>query len=159
MLASSGRPGSKSGGQKVGVANVMGSTSGLSLGGSANGPAREKRKFREAIMGGLRGRCPHCARGLVFRSWFKVLDECPVCHLSYRPESGYYTGAMYLNYVLALILITPAFIASVLLYSRTASLEPWELAVIWGGAGVLISLGLMHFSYGVWLAVDYWLNP
>lgn len=95
----------------------------------------------------------------MFRSWFKVHDECPVCRLTFQPESGYYTGAMYLSYVLSLIVILPAYLVSIILYPQTASLVPWQLAVIWGSGGVLLTLVLMHYSYGLWLALDFWLNP
>lgn len=127
--------------------------------GRAGGTNRAERAFRTALIGGLRGRCPNCMVGPVFRSWFKVLEECPVCHLTYRPESGYYTGAMYLNYILSLFLIGPVYATTLLLDPRTASLEPWKLALFWGGSAGLISLAPMHFSYGLWLAMDFWLNP
>lgn len=32
-----------------------------------------------AITRGLRGRCPHCGEGRLFRSFLKVADECPSC--------------------------------------------------------------------------------
>src|SRR6516165_7001662 len=32
-----------------------------------------------AIRKGLRGRCPSCGRGKIFRAYLKVNDECPQC--------------------------------------------------------------------------------
>src|SRR5690606_36421697 len=32
-----------------------------------------------AIKRGLRGRCPNCGEGRIFRSFLKVSDSCPVC--------------------------------------------------------------------------------
>ncbi|HVC00111.1 MAG TPA: hypothetical protein VNJ12_12375, partial [Candidatus Dormibacteraeota bacterium] len=58
-------------------------------GASAKAPA-PRRQFREALLCGLRERCPNCGRGPMFRGLFRMREECPVCHLSYWPESGYY---------------------------------------------------------------------
>lgn len=33
----------------------------------------------QAICHGLRGRCPNCAEGKIFRSYLKVNDTCPKC--------------------------------------------------------------------------------
>src|SRR6188508_1861289 len=33
----------------------------------------------QAIMYGLRGRCPHCGAGRMFRAFLKVADHCPAC--------------------------------------------------------------------------------
>jgi len=32
-----------------------------------------------ALMRGLRGRCPNCGQGALFRAYLKVADHCPVC--------------------------------------------------------------------------------
>jgi uncharacterized protein (DUF983 family) len=32
-----------------------------------------------ALVRGLRGRCPHCGRGRLFRAYLKVVDHCSVC--------------------------------------------------------------------------------
>jgi uncharacterized protein (DUF983 family) len=118
-----------------------------------------RRPFREALACGLRGWCPHCARGPMFRSRFKMLDECPSCHLTYWPESGYYVGAMYLNFIVSFLLIAPMYAIWFLLDPRMPFLPGWKLAVIWVGGGALLSLGLMRYSYSLWLALDFWLNP
>jgi uncharacterized protein (DUF983 family) len=33
----------------------------------------------EAMGRGLRGRCPHCGEGRLFRAFLKVVDHCDVC--------------------------------------------------------------------------------
>jgi uncharacterized protein (DUF983 family) len=42
-------------------------------------PAQEKRDLWQSVGRGLRGRCPHCSEGKLFRGFLKVVDECPVC--------------------------------------------------------------------------------
>jgi uncharacterized protein (DUF983 family) len=55
----------------------------------------------------LRHRCPRCRVGKIFqRSIFlgfpKMQERCSVCHLRYEREPGYFLGAMYISYALAL---------------------------------------------------------
>lgn len=112
-----------------------------------------------ALLLGLRGRCPNCAIGPIFRSRVKVLGECPVCHLTYWPESGYYLGAMFLDFIVSFLVITPVYVVSLILFPQMVSLPAWKQVVIWVVAGSLLPLLLMRWAYGIWLAVDFWLNP
>jgi uncharacterized protein (DUF983 family) len=56
--------------------------------------------------GMLRQRCPDCCRGRVFRTFFEIHEDCPVCGLSFRPEPGFYLGAMYLSYPFSIIVLS-----------------------------------------------------
>jgi uncharacterized protein (DUF983 family) len=40
---------------------------------------RAPRALWPALPRGLRGRCPNCGRGRIFRAFLKVADHCPVC--------------------------------------------------------------------------------
>lgn len=42
--------------------------------------------FRSAVARGLRGRCPRCGDGGLFRKWLKPRDACPACALDLRPQ-------------------------------------------------------------------------
>jgi len=95
----------------------------------------------------------------VFRHRFKVLDACPVCRLSYWPESGYYVGAMNLAFIVSFILVTPIFVASFIFFPPLALIPAWKMAVMWSAGGVLLPLAVMPYSYGLWLGLDFWLNP
>ncbi|AXB76245.1 DUF983 domain-containing protein [Novosphingobium sp. P6W] len=40
---------------------------------------------------GLKGLCPRCGKGRMFRKWLKLNDKCPACDLSYdfaAPDDG-----------------------------------------------------------------------
>jgi uncharacterized protein (DUF983 family) len=47
------------------------------------------------------GRCPRCRQGRIFRGRLAMHSACPVCGLRFERESGYFTGAMYVSYALA----------------------------------------------------------
>jgi len=54
--------------------------------------------------------CPRCRSGKIFRSsiyWGlpKMHDRCPNCSLRFNREPGYFLGAMYISYGIALVLI------------------------------------------------------
>jgi uncharacterized protein (DUF983 family) len=38
-----------------------------------------ERDWRQAIGRGLRGRCPHCGQGRLFRAFLKPVDRCEAC--------------------------------------------------------------------------------
>jgi hypothetical protein len=55
-------------------------------------------------------KCPHCGKGHVYQRGLlakfgslKMNNECPVCHLSFTKDPGFYWGAMYASYGLALV--------------------------------------------------------
>ena len=48
--------------------------------------AAEKRDLWTALKRGLRGRCPRCGQGKLFRAFLKVDDHCPACGLDYTPH-------------------------------------------------------------------------
>jgi uncharacterized protein (DUF983 family) len=35
--------------------------------------------LKTALWRGLKGRCPHCGEGRMFRAFLKVADQCPAC--------------------------------------------------------------------------------
>jgi uncharacterized protein (DUF983 family) len=54
----------------------------------------------------LRRRCPRCGEGTVFGSPWTMNERCPACGLLFgRGEPGYFTGAMYFSYALAIPLV------------------------------------------------------
>jgi uncharacterized protein (DUF983 family) len=46
----------------------------------------EKRDLWTAFKRGLRGRCPRCGQGKLFRAFLKVDDHCSVCGLDFTPH-------------------------------------------------------------------------
>ncbi len=46
---------------------------------------------------GLRRKCPRCGQGKLFSRWFRMVDDCPHCHLHFEREPGYWVGAVAIN--------------------------------------------------------------
>lgn len=57
--------------------------------------------WRQRLAALVRGRCPRCGRGAIFRTRWTTHAVCPVCGLRFEREAGYFTGAMYVSYALA----------------------------------------------------------
>lgn len=94
----------------------------------------------------------------MFSSFFKIRDECPVCGLSFYPESGYYAGAMYLDYALSAAVFLAFFIPSLFL-PELIHLSYVQKNILWVAFGTALCLGFARPSYSLWLAIDYWITP
>ena len=95
-------------------------------------------------------RCPHCGEGRLFKSLLKMNQHCSECDLPLEREEGYYTGAMYMSYFLAIILLIPIWI--VMIYRGVPFI--WSLVVVFGLNVLLIPL-LFRLSRSIWIHLDY----
>lgn len=87
-----------------------------------------------------------------------MLPRCPQCSLAYYRESGYFLGAMIIDYVVTALLVTGVYLA-LLLVPDITSLTPENKIAAWLAFTVLLSLALMRHSYSFWLAMDFWVEP
>lgn len=117
-----------------------------------------KAGFFQAVSRGVRFRCPKCGDGRVFLSFFKMRDECPVCGLSFYPESGYYAGAMYLDYMLSAGIFLAIFVPTLFIPDLT-HFSYMTKNLLWIAFGTVLCLAMARPSYSLWLAVDYWIAP
>jgi uncharacterized protein (DUF983 family) len=76
------------------------------LGSTANRQPAKKRFWLWAL---LLQRCPRCREGRLFKGALAMNDPCPVCGLVFNREPGYFIGAMYFSYVLAVAIMVPLF--------------------------------------------------
>src|SRR6516164_509576 len=73
---------------------------------------RHKRSRLSAI---LRLRCPKCREGRIFGSKNQTNPACPVCGLSFNREEGYFIGALYFSYFLAVSFLVACYAGASLL--------------------------------------------
>jgi len=114
--------------------------------------------FQAAIGRGLRLRCPRCGDGRLYRTFFRMNRTCPLCALAYYRESGYYVGAMMINYGITAFLVVVAYLLSRLMPGMWHASPEWKIAT-WMCAAILVSLLLVRTTRGLWLAFDYWVEP
>ncbi|HWY56886.1 MAG TPA: DUF983 domain-containing protein [Terriglobales bacterium] len=104
--------------------------------------------------------CPRCRSGKIFgKSIFtgfpRMRERCPNCDLKFEREQGYFLGAMYISYGLALITIVAL---ALLLWASTS----WSLQKITLWAILLfvpLAPGLALFSRVLWIYLDRAIDP
>jgi uncharacterized protein (DUF983 family) len=104
----------------------------------------------------LQQRCPRCREGRMFRGVMTMNDPCPVCGLVFEREPGYFLGAMYFSYALAVLILVPFyFLAAWLIPEGYDKLVPF--------AAVLPYLPLMplvfRYSRVLWVYFDRAVSP
>ena len=107
----------------------------------------------------LRQRCPVCGKGKLFRRWFTMYEQCPVCHFTYEREEGYFSSAMAINLVVSELIVT----AAVVPFSIMAGLNPSIpfVPILLSGTPLPILLPILFFrpARAIWMGMDHLLNP
>lgn len=84
-----------------------------------------------------------------------MYDRCPACHLAYQRESGFYLGAIYVNYGVTAAIGAIAY--PVLLLGGWLSRDR-TLAVVLTFV-VLFPIWFFRYARSLWLAFDQWIDP
>jgi uncharacterized protein (DUF983 family) len=98
-------------------------------------------------------RCPHCLRGKAFDGLIDMRERCPVCGYKFEIESGYFIGAMYASYFLAIPVIALLALAIHWLF-----LPSWQLynAVLVALFPFLFLVPIIfRYSRVVWMHFDH----
>ena len=103
-------------------------------------------------------RCPRCGESKIFRRWFTMVPHCPRCGLLFEREEGYWTGAMYVSYMLSLGLMSGIFIVLFVLSSRTFFAVQMMLLLTAAIAIPFVPL-LFRYSRVMWLYFDMRFGP
>ena len=99
-------------------------------------------------------RCPRCLEGPVFATLFRMHVQCPACGLLFEREPGYFTGAMYLSYGVALLATAPVWLVMVWFgYSLG------EVLMVIAPLLILGSPWLFRYARVLWLHLDQAFDP
>jgi len=113
-----------------------------------------------AVSGILHQLCPRCRDGRIFRASIftgfpKMYEVCPECGLKFEREEGYFLGAMYISYLLALITIVG--LALVLWFFLRWSIQK---TAIWAVVLFLpLAPTLTLLSRVMWIYLDQAVDP
>jgi uncharacterized protein (DUF983 family) len=106
--------------------------------------------FKTDLWNGLRGRCPNCGKGHIFRKFLKVQDQCEVCgeELHHHRADDF---PAYLVIVLVGHLVVPLVLHVEMAY------EPayWIHAVIWLPLTLALTLLLIQPIKGAVIAIQW----
>jgi uncharacterized protein (DUF983 family) len=106
-----------------------------------------------AIMG---LRCPRCRVGRVFRGMITMHRTCPVCGLKFEREPGYFLGAMYFSYALAVIIIGILMFLGIVFFPTLTYLTIFALASVAFLPFVPI---IFRYSRVAWMHMDRMIDP
>lgn len=106
----------------------------------------------EAIMRGLRGQCPACGEGRMFRAFLKVADQCPHCH-----EELHHHRADDFPAYLVIVIVGHMLMPVVLLVETEIAPAVWISMTLWPLAAMVMALSLLQPVKGAVVAIQ-WLS-
>jgi uncharacterized protein (DUF983 family) len=104
----------------------------------------------QAVVRGLRGRCPNCGRGHMFKSFLKVADYCPACG-----EELFHQRADDFPAYLDILLVGHTVVPLALLVETEYAPAMWLQLAAWVPLTIGLSLGLLQPIKGLIIAVQW----
>ncbi|MFA6966949.1 DUF983 domain-containing protein [Bosea sp. (in: a-proteobacteria)] len=98
-----------------------------------------ERDWRMAIGNGLRGRCPHCGEGKLFKGFLKPVDACAVCG-----EPMHHQRSDDLPPYVVITIVGHIIVGGILLAEKYADWSMGLHMAIWPALTVILSLLLMQ---------------
>jgi len=98
-----------------------------------------ERDWRMAIGNGLRGRCPHCSEGKLFKGFLKPIDACAVCG-----EPMHHQRSDDLPPYVVITIVGHIIVGGILLAEKYADWSMGLHMAIWPALTVILSLLLMQ---------------
>jgi uncharacterized protein (DUF983 family) len=121
------------------------------------GEPDETAKTDTALAGILKQRCPRCRQGPIFQSHWVMNENCSVCGLDFdRGEPGYFTGAMYVSYGLAIPLIA---LLTLIEHLIVRSWSVFRLVVLASIICLPLTPVIWQYSRIIWIYFDRYFDP
>jgi uncharacterized protein (DUF983 family) len=106
--------------------------------------------FKTDLWNGLRGRCPNCGKGHMFRAFLKVADTCEVCG-----EELHHQRADDFPAYLVIVLVGHLVVPLILHVEMTYQPPYWVHAVLWLPLTLGLSLLLIQPVKGAVIALQW----
>ena len=105
------------------------------------------------LWNGLRGKCPACGKGHMFRAFLKVADRCDVCG-----EELYHQRADDFPAYLVIVIVGHILVPIVLAVETAFAPAYWVHALLWGPAILGLTIGLIQPVKGAVVAMQWFLG-
>jgi uncharacterized protein (DUF983 family) len=100
-------------------------------------------------------RCPRCGGAPLFDGLVRMRPRCGACGLVFERETGYFIGAIYINYAVTVGLALAGYFA---LEAWWAPPVGWQVG-LWSLFVVLFPLWSFRYSKALWLGLDHLVDP
>jgi uncharacterized protein (DUF983 family) len=102
------------------------------------------------VAAGLKGRCPRCGRGALFRNGLVLREKCDSCGLSYAFADSGDGPAVFAIFILGFLVLGGA-----LLVEFRLGPPFWVHVVLWGLVTPALAFVLLRSLKGVLIALQY----
>lgn len=107
--------------------------------------------FAQTAMRGIRGKCPRCGEGRLFRKWLKPQERCPVCTLDLTPQRAddfpAYIAILVTGHLMAPLIIS---------LSLDFELGPLAMVSILVPLALVMMLGMLQPAKGAVISAQWW---
>ena len=104
----------------------------------------------------VRMRCPRCGDGKIYQGGMRMNAACPVCGLRFEREPGYFVGALYISYAIAVAVMgLGLWIGSLLL----PTLDLGWIVLICAVCFLPLVPAVTRYSRVIWIYFDRWAWP
>ena len=114
-------------------------------------PPRLPASAAEALWRGLRGRCPACGEGRMFRAFLKVADACPRCG-----EELHHHRADDFPAYLVIVIVGHILVPIILVVETEIAPAVWISMTLWPAVALAMTLGLLQPVKGAVVAVQWY---
>ena len=102
------------------------------------------------LLAGLKGRCPRCGKGALFRSGLTLRDSCESCGQSYAFADSGDGPAVFAILILGMVVLGAA------LWVEFRLLPPWWVhGLLWGLLTPLLAYFLLRFLKATLIALQF----
>lgn len=108
----------------------------------------EKPLFWPQAKRALRGRCPSCGTGKLFKSYLKQIEACASCAEPYghiRADDG--------PAWLTILVVGHIIVPLVVEFERDSTWPMWVPMVLWPGLALVLSLALLPLAKGLFITI------
>ena len=121
------------------------------------GAASGEKPGRGALKGILLKCCPSCRHGPVFHSLWRMNENCPDCGIDFdRGDPGYFTGAMYASYAMAIPLLT---VLTAIEYFILPGWSLFQLVLLASAISTPLVPWIWQYSRVLWMYIDRYFDP
>lgn len=111
------------------------------------------RQWKGLLPAIIKGKCPNCRQGDVFRALFDMYEHCPHCGIQYEREHGYFAMSIFVGYSLYVILFLP--VTYILVWQDA----PWWAYLLMCLVMLTLIPPVFRYSRIIWLHIDELLDP